>query len=400
MVKENSDIYQKRIQKVQEFLRKENGVALVTGNLPIKKTEDQVYRFRNSNLFFLTGTIDQDLGVLITKDEVFLFRWKKVNPIWGTCLENEKALATKLGAKLIDESKIWDQISKCKLFFGDRLSSWSGKFIQKILDSQITSLREKPIRVASVEEILIPLREVKSEYEIKIMIEAAKKATEIFKSFKNLVRPGLSEIEIRNILYSQIYVNHCHPSFDAIVAAGKNAAILHHTPTHKRWEKNEPLLVDFGIYYNDYAIDVTRILFIKPSSRVREIYEIVKSVNELISLSLNPEKTYNDILNETKQLLGKELKKIIKSFDIGEVFPHGWGHSIGLDVHDPSSFGLNKNSRIKNGMVVTVEPGLYFRNKQIGEAFGIRVEDCVVINKKKNLVLTAGIPKEFKDMII
>jgi len=156
-------------------------------------------------------------------------------------------------------------------------------------------------------------------------------------------------------------------SFPSIVASGENGAYPHHVPTKKKLNKGF-CVIDFGVKYNGYCSDMTRMIFLgMPSRKEIERYNLVLNVQE-------------DCLTKTKE--GANAYKIYSYAKkiLGKRFVHGLGHQIGKEVHDIIERAINKKGHfaLQKGMVVTVEPGIYVKN-----FYGIRIEDTVVVNDKK-----------------
>ena len=174
--------------------------------------------------------------------------------------------------------------------------------------------------------------------------------------------------------------NYLYPSFNTIAGSGPNGAIIHYKSTHasnRKIKKKDILLVDSGGQYQWGTTDVTRtICFSKANKKIKEIFTRVLKGHIAVALA-------NININKTGHDIDKIARKSLNS--IGLDYRHGTGHGVGffLNVHEgPQSISKNNKIELKEGMILSNEPGFYLKNK-----FGIRIENLVFIKKlKKNLI--------------
>jgi Xaa-Pro aminopeptidase len=185
-------------------------------------------------------------------------------------------------------------------------------------------------------------------------------------------------------------------AYPPIVAAGPNAIYLHYTQSNRRIEPGELLLMDVGAQCSGYAADVTRTI---PASgvftpRQREIYEIVLGAQKAAIAAVRPgmslEKTTPNSLYQVAYNYINSHGRNLKGEPLGPYFTHGIGHHVGLDVHDAAV----PNARLEEGMVITIEPGIYIPEEQIG----IRIEDMVLVTRGGARVLTGALPREVAEI--
>lgn len=229
------------------------------------------------------------------------------------------------------------------------------------------------------------IREIKSEEEVEIIkksIEIAEKALELTIP---KIKVGVKESDIAAELeYQMRKLGASKPSFDIIVASNERSALPHGVASDKKIEEGF-LTIDYGCFYKGYASDITRTFYVgdNPSKEHLEIYEIVRQANE-------------KAIKEVKEgVLVHELDAIARDFikekGYGEYFGHGLGHGIGLQIHEyPGVSFKAENKVLKEGMVLTIEPGIYLPN--FG---GVRIEDDVLVKKDSCEVLTS-LNKSFK----
>ncbi|MCD6490321.1 MAG: aminopeptidase P family protein [Thermodesulfobacterium sp.] len=243
-------------------------------------------------------------------------------------------------------------------------------------------LRTKGVRFKGFSEVLKDLRIIKEREELEILKEGVKKTDEIYRYLIDVIKKSffkkdlkLTELKLRGFLISQIFeIGASGESFPAIIASGKNSAIPHWESSNVKIKKNTPLLIDMGIIWKGYCTDFTRTIHIgKPSSEFRKIYDIVKT-----AWYKGFEKVKSGVLIAE---IDKTIREYFKTKEVDKFFLHATGHGIGVEIHEPprvyyQSEGLRKKDAeiIKDGMVFTIEPGLYFPNK-----FGIRIENMVFV---------------------
>lgn len=221
------------------------------------------------------------------------------------------------------------------------------------------------------------IRMIKDEYELGIIKTAVGIADDAFKHILGIIRPGVAETEIAAELeYFMKKQGAKGASFDTIAASGKRAAMPHGVASEKKIEMGDVITLDYGAVYKEYCSDMTRTVFVgKPDEELKKIYNIV------LEAQLRAEE------KAVAGLTGKEIdsvaRDIIAGYGYGDYFGHGLGHSVGLEIHEEPRLSMAGDMIMKDGMVVTVEPGIY-----IGGLGGVRIEDMVVINGEKPLILT------------
>jgi len=231
-------------------------------------------------------------------------------------------------------------------------------------------------------DLVESLRMVKDEYEIEAIKKAAKIADDAFKFILGYIKPGISEADVAAELeYFMKKKGASGASFDIIVASGIRAAMPHGVASEKKIEKGDAVVLDFGAVYNNYCSDITRTVFVGyPCEELKKVYGTV----------LHAQKSALECAVSGKT--GKEVdwvaRKIIGDSGYEKNFGHGLGHGVGLEIHEEPRLSPMGDKQLKEGMVVTVEPGIYIEG--IG---GVRIEDLIVINNEKPSILTES-PKE------
>ncbi|WP_096816808.1 M24 family metallopeptidase [Lactococcus fujiensis] len=239
------------------------------------------------------------------------------------------------------------------------------------------------VELYATNNFLLELRQYKDENEIRKIRKAATIADEAFQAVLKFIEPGREEIEVANYLdFKMRELGASGVSFETIVASGKRSSLPHGVASHKVIEFGDPVTIDFGCFYNHYASDMTRTIFVgKADSKMSEIYQTVKEANHSL------------IEQAQKGLSFAQFDKIprdvIEKAGYGQFFTHGIGHGLGLEVHEIPYFNQKMtNQFLEVGMVVTDEPGIY-----IPDFGGVRIEDDLLITETGCEVLTNA-PKE------
>lgn len=226
-------------------------------------------------------------------------------------------------------------------------------------------------------------RFIKDEEEKKLMIESSRINDLCMEDFKKSIRYGVSEAELQKEFY-EIYKKHGidKVSFTPIVAFKATAADPHHEPDDKTiLEEGDMVLFDVGGVYKNYCSDMTRVFFTKePTDFQREIYNLVKKANEEAIKAIKPGVALKDI--------DKIARDIITDAGYGKYFNHRLGHFIGIEDHDYGDVSLSSKIIAKPGMIFSIEPGIYIKDK-----IGVRIEDLVMVTEDGVKVLNEY-PKE------
>ncbi|MCK5812544.1 MAG: aminopeptidase P family protein [Clostridiales bacterium] len=262
-----------------------------------------------------------------------------------------------------------DKISK--IGFEDQIVSYASYLeISEQLDG---------IELIGLKDEITKLRLVKENGEIKTLQKAVDIADQAFTHILKYIKVGISEIDIAAEIEHFMRKNGAEKqSFDSIVASGKRSSLPHGHATDKLIEPGDGITMDFGAIYNGYCSDMTRTVFIgKPEQKILDIYATVFKAQTIAEDAVHSGKT------------GMEIDKIARDiiYDAGYegMFGHGLGHGVGIEVHEEPRLSTTGNIVLENGMVVTVEPGIYAPNYG-----GVRIEDMVVVNDDLPKVLTSS----------
>lgn len=388
-------------------------IAIFTSNDPLPTNADGVYGFiQNSSFFYLTGIDQEDSYLIINpfakkdKDREILFV-RETNDkikIWEGEKLSQKEASEISGIENVKwSSEFWsvlEEILKIKttVCFHHDISQGKGTAFRSREKYLLTQIKRKfaGIITKNISETLNNARQIKEPEEIELI----KKAIEITGNglqfvAQNLI-PGKMEYEIEaDMSYYFLKNKSRHHAFEPIVAAGKNACVLHYVSNNDLCQAGETVLLDFGAEYGNYKGDMTRVLPLSGtfSERQREVYESVLNVFYIIRKQMVTGNTIMNLKKETQHLIGNELIKLkictkneLKSNPkiLLKYFPHGVSHHLGLDVHDVG----DREIPLTPNMVLTCEPGIYI----LEEKLGIRLENDILITENGNLDLMEGIP--------
>jgi len=237
---------------------------------------------------------------------------------------------------------------------------------------------------AVTDDHLGSLRSIKTRSEIAFIKRAVQISTRALEAVLPLVKPGVRESDIALELHHRIRQEGAEAlSFEAIVASGENAALPHAKPGSRRLRKGDLVVIDFGAVCGGYHSDETCTFGIGRLNRSqKQAYETVKEAHDRALDAIRAGVACREIDGIARRCIEKR--------GYGKYFSHATGHGIGLDVHEAPRLSTVSNGTLQDGMVVTVEPGIYIPGR-----WGIRLEDSVLVKKEGYEVLTR-IPKDLR----
>jgi Xaa-Pro aminopeptidase len=248
------------------------------------------------------------------------------------------------------------------------------------------------INISAINQHIDMLRAVKQECEIDMTKQAIAITAAGMNDLVKKLRPGITENECEGILLMN-YIMHgsVQPAFMTISASGGNATVLHYEENNRKTEKGDLILIDTGAEYKNYASDITRTYPVsgKFTAEQKKFYNLVLKASKDAMKAAKPGVKMSDLQEVTKETLYKglfDMKMVKEKKDLMNYYYHGVSHYLGLDTHD---VGNNRNALEKNN-IITVEPGLYISEKNIG----IRLENDVLITSKGCKNLSEAIPIE------
>ena len=250
------------------------------------------------------------------------------------------------------------------------------------------------VRWLAAPDLIERLRAVKDPDELARMRQSARLISDVWTASVRHVKPGVSELAVAaEIERSMKLQGASGPSFETIVASGPRSAWPHARPTPKLLRKNELVVLDQGAILRDYCSDMTRTVFLGRSSaavragvrnKVRSLYAAVLEAQEAAMAAIRP--------GISAASVDAAARKVFKRLGLERYFTHSTGHGLGLEIHEMPRLGRGEETLLEEGMVVTVEPGVYV--ERLG---GIRIEDEVLVTAQGAEVLTSA-SREFLEL--
>ena len=411
----------------------EEGVAIVTSAPPQTRSNDTEYPYRqNSDFYYLCG-FNEDNSVLVllktsesTKTILFVEAHNPEHALWnGARLGIEGARVRFSVDEVHDIAQFGGMIKELlrehiNLYID--LYNDSARLIEaKNAAQSLHSTRGVKRHIRSIRDVtylIRTLRLIKSSEEIEAIKKAISITAEAHHSAMQMCHVGMREYQLQAQM-SYIFLNHGATSeaYGAIVAGGNNANTLHYVDNRDELRDGDLVLIDAACEWELYASDITRTFPIngKFSDPQREVYNAILDVQLRVIEAIKPGvkrdwlQTYSeellcDALIELGILSG-ECKILMEAKEHKKYAPHGIGHWMGLDVHDPCPYvdEAGESLAFMSGMVMTIEPGLYFRadDESIPECYrgiGIRIEDNILVTEEGYENLSAMIAKSVEEI--
>jgi Xaa-Pro aminopeptidase len=411
---QTSELIERR--KILTSRLESHSLTLIFSGVPFKKSADAEYPFVvNQHFFYLTGVTQEHCALLLIKtpqvEKVILFvdavdpnktRWvgHRLSISEATVISGiqEILFMDQLDSKMHEILKVPTQYGRINDIYLDfeknLIVGPSYQTAEKI--KQEYSLSYPALKWLDVYPLIVKQRMVKSNAEV----DALKRAIVITKhgldAVYETVRPGIYEYQLEALFAYRIGdLEHASLSFETIIASGKNAIVLHYPDAKSLIQEGVLVLCDLGAKYDGYSADITRTY---PASKVfnplqKQIYDIVLGANKMLLKLAKPGIKLIDLQNATIEYMAERCVQegLIKTKEnIKDVYYHNCSHHLGLDTHDPAQRELP----LVPGNVITIEPGLYF--KEFG--IGVRIEDDALITEQGCINLSESIKKEIADI--
>jgi len=231
--------------------------------------------------------------------------------------------------------------------------------------------------------IIEDMRMIKSEEEIELIKKSAEIAGRAFTEIQGLVKPGITEKDIAIELEYNLLRNGADAiAFDLIVASGERGALPHGIAGKRKLEEGDLVILDFGAKYNGYYSDCSRTLSVgEPDEIKKYIYQVVWTAQQKAIAGVRS--------GISAHAIDSLARQHIKDAGFGDRFGHGTGHGVGLEIHEGPTIKPGQDQILQNGMVFTVEPGIY-----VPGSCGVRIEDMVLVQEKRASVITSSIKKK------
>tara|TARA_Y100000994_G_scaffold41799_1_gene32679 strand:+ start:3618 stop:4925 length:1308 start_codon:yes stop_codon:yes gene_type:complete len=424
--------FEKRRRKLAKLIGKD-GIAVIPTASTRVRSRDTDYPYRpDSDFYYFTGFSEPNAVMILApgrEDGSFIVCLREKNPlteIWDGHMEGLSGVKKNYEADQSFDIEDLETILS-SLFLGRQkvfFTLGQDEVLDKILMKSFNAVRAGqrrggvvPSEIQALEPLVHEMRLIKSKYEIGLMKKSAKISVDAHKRIFENCKPGVFEYQIEADIIHEFGKHGAVPAYTSIVASGQNACTLHYISNRDKMKSGQLLLTDAGCENEMYAADITRTIPVSGeySKEQKEIYELVLEVQKNAINSIKPGQTFEGLQSDAIKGLTKGLKKLgllkgrvdqlIKSEAYKDFYMHGIGHWLGMDVHDVGSYmdQKGKSRKFENGMVLTIEPGIYIskKNKNVPTEYrgiGIRIEDDVLVTKSGCDVLTKALPKEIGEI--
>jgi Xaa-Pro aminopeptidase len=348
----------------------------------IRKAEQEALLVTNfHNVTYLTGFTGDDSYLLVTLDRELLVTDMR----YTTQLEEE---CTKLPLEVrVPGVTMLEAVTK--VLQSAKIERLGLEGHSATMSFERSLKKELPkIKLAATENLVERLRIVKDTHEIAATRKACQQAQRAFEVVRASLTPNMTEFEVATELeYQARRFGAKALSFSPIVAVGPRAALPHARPSQRRLLESDFVLIDWGANSGLYMSDLTRVLVTgKISPKLRKIYGVVLKAQLAAIEAIRPGRTCEQV--------DRVARKIISRAGFGKAFGHGLGHGTGLEIHEAPRLAVGQKTKLRPGMIVTVEPGVYLPGWG-----GVRIEDDVLVTRNGHEVLTS-VPKQLDECVL
>lgn len=407
--------YEQRRERLFEKLD-DGSITILFAGVVKKKSGDADYDFCvNRNFYYLTG-IEQDNSILMLvkadgEVSTYLFidekdikkeQWigfkltddeaREISNIDNVCLRS--SFEGKLSVSLQKGMTHFGEIKKIYLDLEKEIKIDECKSTNEFKSELLAKYPN--IQVEDVHDKIMKLRIIKSPAEIELIRDAIHTTDVALRNVLSKMEAGRFEYNLRNIFEFTVKEDlNATLAFPSIVAGGKNAVILHYPNAQDVIKEGDLVLLDVGACKSNYCADISRTYPIsgKYNELQAKIYSIVLNCNKQTAKFIRPGIQLKEVQQFALDFLAEECfaQGLIESKeDIRRVYYHSVSHHLGLDTHD----GNDRDSKLEPGMVITCEPGLYFKEYGIG----VRIEDDVLVTEDGSEVLSKDVMKEIDEI--
>jgi Xaa-Pro aminopeptidase len=241
----------------------------------------------------------------------------------------------------------------------------------------LSDLLPSSVLLRSAPAVVERLRMVKDADELNSIRTAVALGAKLFDKALEILRPGIKENEVAAAMeYTARLSGAEGMSFPTIIASGARSALPHGRASEQSIPSGAFVVCDFGVILADYCSDQTRTVWVGPvETDARHTYESVREAQQAAIDAVRPGNRAADV--------DEAARKVLRKAGLGRYFTHSTGHGVGLEIHEIPRIGAGQKEVLRPGMVITIEPGVYFPGK-----WGIRIEDMVAVSETGCEVLT------------
>ncbi|MCG7546665.1 Xaa-Pro aminopeptidase [Pseudoalteromonas sp. Of7M-16] len=410
-----------------------NAVAIIPAAAEITRSRDTEFPFRqDSDFFYLTGFKEPDAVLVLHKDKagsgrtiLFCRNKDKLAEIWhGRRVGFEMA---KSQFAMDETYALTDLDDELLALVNGCATLYFGQGTYPLFDDKVWSLLstlrgapkkgyKAPETIKDIRPLVHEMRLFKSDNEIAVMRKAAQISAQAHVRAMQFAKPDATEYQLEAEIHHHYAMNGArYPAYGTIVGSGNNANILHYTENSDALKSGDLILIDSGCELEGYAADITRTFPVSGqfSAAQTEIYNLVLKAQLAAFEEVKPGGTLVKANKQVVRVLTEGLIELgILSGTVDELieaqackafYMHGVGHWLGLDVHDVGEYKLDEADRpFEAGMVLTIEPGLYFdEDAEVPAQYkgiGVRIEDDLLITQNGHENLTVDVPKSIAEI--
>lgn len=374
-------------------------VIVLAAHTSLQKSHDAAYAFQQEpNFWYLCGIEEADWKVVITADKTVLISPEvdEVHTVFSGALSAQSALdisgvdeilSLKEGVDYVRQ--LADMCDTVLTIMKDPYDKYYDFALNPSLEQNVAWLKGLFHEVKDCRPILAAQRAIKQPVEIKAIRKAVDVSMAAFTAVRTNIQAYHFEYEVEaDFSHYFRYNAAAYHAYDPIVASDGHACTLHYSSNNDKLDDAQLLLVDIGAKLNGYAADITRTYALKElSPRQAAVHAEVETAHRAIIALLRPGlkiKAYSDSVDTIMKQALKNLRLYKSDDDYRRYFPHAISHGLGVDVHD----SLGGFDTFQTGMVLTVEPGIYIAEENIG----IRIEDDILITNDGHENLSGALP--------
>ena len=345
------------LDKLISWLTSDNDAALITSEVSKR---------------YLTDFGSEDGTLLVTKGGAYFI-------IDARYFEHTQQQVTDPLCKVILQKELYDQIGELLNQHNIRTLYIEDEYLEV---AQLSAIKRRFSGITvdtsnRLSDFMCNMRIIKTDEEIACITKAQRIAEAAFTKLLSNMRVGQTEKQIAAYLeFFMLELGSDGKSFDTIAASGVNSACPHAVPTDKPVKEGDFLTLDFGATYKGYHSDMTRtVVFGKPTDEMKNIYNAVWGANTDAIKAVRAD-------NSCK-LVDNVARSTLDAWGYEEYFTHGLGHGVGLEIHEAPNVSSRSGTTLKEGMIITIEPGVYIPGK-----YGVRIEDMCVVTKEGCRIIT------------
>ncbi|MEZ4458586.1 MAG: aminopeptidase P N-terminal domain-containing protein [bacterium] len=425
-----AQIFEKRRRELMDRIGS-NGVAVLFGEPERTRSNDTEFPYRpSSDILYLSGFREPGCVLVLAPGP-----GRRVHPVRAT---------TRPRGRDVDWAPLWDRRAVSEFganaaydiaeidkelpkFLAHRDTAFwpigqdhdfDRRMIQYYTGLRFVRRRapEAPARFGDIRDLVHEMRLFKAPEELDLMRKAAQVTSDAHVAAMRATKPGVREFELQAVIESYFRRHGAEfPAYSSIVGTGDNATILHYTENRSALESGELVLIDAGCEYHFYAADITRTWPVsgKFEGAARDAYQGVLEAQEAAINDVRAGIRYNELQERTARRLSEvmialgaltgSVDEAVESETYRKYYPHNVSHWLGIDVHDVGAYfdDTSQWRKLEPGMVLTIEPGLYFpahdESLPAGlRGVGIRIEDDILVTSGDPENLTHACPKSIE----